>query len=92
MKRMVTALIVAGAVFATAGVSFAGDKQQATRKAPVKMTAAQMDRVVAGRQAGTDDHYNYRTGKTNEVGDNTWENNDRGSKGNGSKIYDWNGN
>ena len=46
MKRVCTALMVAGAVFAAASVSFAADKQQAARKAPVKMTAAQIGRTL----------------------------------------------
>ena len=92
MKRVITAVMVAGVVFAAAGASFAGENKQTTRKAPVKMTAAQMDQVVAGRRAGYDEHVNYQTGKTNQVGDNTYDNNQRGSNGNGSKIYDYNSN
>ena len=91
MKRMITALMVGAFVVTAAGVSFAGEKAQAAKK-PVKMTAAQMDQVVAGRRAGYDDHYNYKTGDTNQVGDNSSKNDQRGSNGNGSKIYDWNSN
>ena len=86
MKRIVIGLIVGVFVVGTAAISFAADKKQTAKKsAPVQLTQAQMDSVVAGGggASGSATHTNTSSGKTNYVGDNTGSNYKR-SDGSGS--------
>jgi hypothetical protein len=96
MKQFMTGVAIGALVLGAATASFAGDtKNVATKKAtPVKLTAAQMDQVVAGsnRQAGYDNNYIYQNGKTVSVGDNVDNNNKRSEPSQGNHIYDWNSN
>jgi hypothetical protein len=70
MKRFGAALAITGLVAAGSGTALAAPKQKSAKKSQaVRLSADEMDRVVAGRAAGSVVHWVPGQSTTNEVGD-----------------------